>query len=174
MKRYAVVAAVCIAGAFSAAGCSTETNGTPTATADPAAALWDPCTQVPDSALTAAGLDPSTKESGVGGVEQHGWKICGWNSSPKKFAITVYSTARPPAEIANKSGNIEQRDVTIAGRSGTEFKASGWDTQCNAVFPAQQGAIQLQVLGRLAEDNPINPCETLASVGNSIVPTFPK
>ncbi|WP_158436151.1 DUF3558 domain-containing protein [Nocardia nova] len=164
--------AVAIGAAVTVAGCSTDTNGTPTATADPAAALWDPCTQVPDSALTAAQVDPATRKSGIDGVEQSGWKICKWKGA--EYSVSIYSTAKAPSEIANKSGNIDQRDVTITGRTGTEFKASGWDTQCNAVFPAQQGAIQLQILGRLAEDNPIDPCSALLEVGDSIVPTFPK
>lgn len=172
MKRQAILMAVAIGAAVAVSGCSTETNGTPSATADPAAALWDPCTQIPDSALTAAQVDPGSRKSGIDGVEQSGWKICKWKGA--KYSVSIYSTARPPAEIANKSGNVEQRDVTIAGRAGTEFKASGWDTQCNAVFPSGQGAVQLQMLGRLGDDNPIDPCSTLLTVGESLVPTFPK
>lgn len=157
------------------AGCSSTTGGTATTTtSDATAALWDPCTQIPDSALRAAQLDPSTKQSGIGGVEQHGWKICAWDSNPKKYAISVYSTAKAPAEIAGKSGNIGQKDVTIVGRTGTEFRSSGWDTQCNVVFPAAQGAVQLQMLGRLSEDNPEDPCVMLARVGDAIVPLLPK
>lgn len=155
------------------AGCSSTTGGTAiTTTSDAAAALWDPCTQIPDSALTAAQVDPSTKESGIAGVHQHGWEMCGWKGT--KYSITVYSTAKPPQEIANKSGNIGQQDATFVGRTGTEFRNSGWDTQCNVVFSAKQGAVQLQLSGRLAEDHPEDPCVMLARVANAIVPVLPQ
>ncbi len=174
MQRRVAGVAVAIGAvlAVMTAGCSSTTDGAATSTtSDAAAAVWDPCTQIPDSALTAAQVDPSTKDSGIAGVHQHGWEICGWKGS--KYAITVYSTGKSASEVANKTGNTGQQSVTIAGRSGTEFR-QGSDTECDVVFGAQQGAVQLQVIGRLAEDHPIDPCQTVASVGESLVPVFPK
>lgn len=176
MQRRVAGVAVAIGAvlAVMTAGCSSTTDGAATATtSDAAAALWDPCTGISDGALTAAQVDPGTKQSGIGGVEQHGWKICKWKGA--KYSISVYSTAaHSPTEIANKAGNTGQRPVTMGGRAGTEFRAGG-ETECDVVFDAQQGAaVQLQVIGRLAEDNPIDPCPTLASVGEAVVPSFPK
>ncbi|WP_227985108.1 DUF3558 family protein [Nocardia spumae] len=154
------------------AGCGSTTEGTAApASSDAAAGLWDPCTQIPDSALSAAQVDPSTKESGVAGVEQSGWKICGWKG--RRYDVTVYSTHRSASEIANKDGNTNQQPVTIAGRAGTQF-AAGFRTGCDVVFAAQQGAAQIQILGRIDDDYPVDPCPTLANVGNSIVPVLPK
>ncbi|WP_233225395.1 DUF3558 domain-containing protein [Nocardia sp. MDA0666] len=172
VRRYVAAAAIC--AALAAAGCSSTTEGTPTTTADKAADLWDPCTGIPDIALRAANVDPASKESGVGGIQQSGWKICGWRGS--EYSITAYSTARSVDEFEHKPGNVDFTDVTIAGRSGRQFRVEGASKQldCNVVFPTQQGVVQLQVLGRASLDNPPEPCGVLARIGESIVPSFPK
>jgi hypothetical protein len=64
--------------ALAAAGCSSSTGGTPTTPPSPAAAPWDPCTQIPDSLITRAGLDPSTKDPNAAGAQYQGWKTCAW------------------------------------------------------------------------------------------------
>ncbi|OXR42376.1 hypothetical protein B7C42_05575 [Nocardia cerradoensis] len=172
VRRYIAAAAIC--AALAAAGCSSTTEGTPTTTADKAADLWDPCTGIPDNALRAANVDPASKESGVGGIQQSGWKICGWRGP--EYSITAYSTARSVDEFEHKPGNVDFTDVTIAGRSGRQFRVEGASKQldCNVVFPVQQGVVQLQVLGRASLDNPPEPCGVLARIGESIVPSFPK
>ena len=65
-RRFVVVSAV-LCGVL-AAGCSTTESGKaqPSATTDPTAAtaaLWDPCSQIPDSTLTSLGLDVASKRS---------------------------------------------------------------------------------------------------------------
>lgn len=176
MQRRVAGVAVAIGAvlAVMTAGCSSTTDGAATSTtSDAAAAVWDPCTGIPESALTGAKVDPSTKQSGIAGVHQSGWEICGWKGA--KYAITVYSTAKhSPQEIANKAGNIEQRPVTMAGRQGTEFGEQGADRNCDVVFQTSQGSVQLQVIGRLSDDVPIDPCPTLANIGDSIVPSIPQ
>ncbi len=171
VQRRVAGAALAIGAALAmTAGCSSTTEGSPTTPTDTAADLWDPCTQIPDSALTAAQVDPSTKKSGIAGVEQHGWKICAWKG--RQYSISVYSAGKSASEIANKTGNTGQRNITMAGREGTEFR-SGGETECDIVFGAKRGAVHLQVIGRLAEDNPIDPCPTLSTVGEAVVPSFP-
>ncbi|MFF0495262.1 DUF3558 domain-containing protein [Nocardia aobensis] len=142
--------------------------------ADKATGLWDPCTGIPDEALRASNVDAARKESGIAGIEQSGWKIGGWRGP--EYAITVYSTARTVDQFENKPGHVDFADVTIAGRSGRRFRVAGASKHlnCNVVFPAQQGVIQLQVLIRAALDNPPEPCGLLARIGENLVPWFPE
>ncbi|MEU6563153.1 DUF3558 domain-containing protein [Nocardia nova] len=166
--------AVAIGAAVAAAGCSTDTNGTPTATADPAAALWDPCTSIPDEALRASNVDPANKQSGISGVEQSGWKICKWRGP--QYAISIYSTAKGTDEVVHKAGNVDIADVTVAGRAGQQYRAEGAskNLDCDVAFPVAQGTVELEVLGRASLDNPPDPCKVIADIGPNIVPSFPK
>ncbi|MEU2035113.1 DUF3558 domain-containing protein [Nocardia amamiensis] len=168
----AVLAAGLLVAGLALTGCDSADGDPQPTTTTAAAALFNPCTGIPDDALRGAGVDPATEETGIGGVQQAGWEICAWKGS--RYSISIYSTSKLPAEIANKPGNTGQRDATIAGRTGTEFRSQGWDRQCNIVFPAEQGVVQLQVLGRLSETNPEDPCATLSRVGEAVVPSLPK
>lgn len=157
--------------------CGSSTSGSPSASSETSAAqvkLFDPCTQIPEDVLKSAGVDPATKDSGVAGVHQSGWEICGWRGP--KYYITVYSTARPVSDFETKPGNVEFRDVTIGGRQGRQFRVEGGskDLLCDVVFPAKQGVLQIELSNRAALDNPENPCVLLSRFGAEIVPALPQ
>ncbi|MGW4740555.1 DUF3558 family protein, partial [Nocardia xishanensis] len=117
-----VVLVAAIAGVVAACGGTTE--GAPsTATSAAEVPLFNPCIGIPDDVLRSAGVDPATEESGIAGVDQHGWEICRWSS--KEFFMTVFSTSRTVGEFEKKPGNIEFQDVTVAGREGRQFKVEG-------------------------------------------------
>ncbi|WP_084501805.1 DUF3558 domain-containing protein [Nocardia xishanensis] len=167
-----VLAAVVVAVV---AACGGTTEGSPSTSSSAAEApLFNPCTGIPDDVLRSAGVDPATEESGIAGVHQHGWEICSWTG--KKYAITVYSTWRTVAEFEKKSGNVDFRDVTVAGRKGRQFKVEGFskDLDCSVLFPSSRGGVlQLQIQGRISDDDREDPCTVLYRVGESIVPVFP-
>ncbi|BDT97974.1 hypothetical protein IFM12276_10030 [Nocardia sputorum] len=156
--------------------CEDTTSGTPTTRSSTTAAqaLFNPCTGIPDDALRAAGVDPKTEESGIAGVPQSGWEICSWDG-PKYF-VTVFSTRRTVAEFERKPGNVDFEDVTVAGRQGRQFRVEGAskNLDCDVLFPATQGVLQLRVQGRAGRDDLENPCAVLYRVGESIVPTLPR
>ncbi|GGK40345.1 DUF3558 domain-containing protein [Nocardia camponoti] len=173
MKRSVLVLVAC---GLVAAGCGPEQGGSGGATTTAAAALFDPCTQISEDVLRAAGVDPASKVSGAGGVHQSGWEICSWDAP--EYSLAVLSTGRSVAEFEAKGGNVDFQDVTIAGRKGRQFRVEGAskDRACDVVFPAQQGVLQLNVL-----DNPIlyrskleDPCTVLARVGEVVVPGLPR
>ncbi|WP_280477703.1 DUF3558 domain-containing protein [Nocardia asiatica] len=157
-------------------GCGDTTTGAPTrgSSTTAAPALFNPCTGIPDEALRAAGVDPKTEESGIAGVHQSGWEICSWDG-PKYF-VTVFSTRRTVSEFERKPGNVDFEDVTVAGRQGRQFRVEGAskNLDCDVLFPAAQGVVQLRVLGRAGRDDLENPCTVLYRVGESIVPTLPR
>ncbi|WP_245671188.1 DUF3558 domain-containing protein [Nocardia amamiensis] len=164
--------------ASSSVGCGTTTNDSPTTTTSAAKALFNPCTEIPDDALRAARVDPATEETGIGGVHQSGWEICSWKD-PRgtSYSITVFSTARTAAEFEKKPGNVEFQDVTVAGREGRQFKVEGAskDLQCDVLFPASQGVVQLRIHNRAAilTGQSEDTCAILYRVGEALVPTFP-
>ncbi|MGY2019700.1 MULTISPECIES: DUF3558 domain-containing protein [Nocardia] len=175
MSRRITLALLVGALATGVVGCGDTTSGSPTTGSSTAAsqALFNPCTGIPDDALRAAGVDPRTEQTGIGGVRQSGWEICRWDG-PKYF-ITVFSTGRTVSEFERKPENIEFRDVTVAGRQGRQFKVEGAskDLGCDVLFPAPQGVLQLRTLNRAGMDNLDDPCAVLYRVGESIVPVLP-
>lgn len=174
MRR--VLGSLVVAGVVVGAivGCDAD-SGEPVATSQAPAPLWDPCSEIPDDALEAANVDPATEESGIGGVHQSGWEICTWKGD--KYHFTVYSTARSVAEFEQKPGQVDFRDVTIAGREGRQFKVEGasMDFACDVLFPAQQGVVQIGVLNRasLEPEELDDPCVYMRQVGEVLVPLFP-
>ncbi|MFC4123648.1 DUF3558 domain-containing protein [Nocardia rhizosphaerae] len=166
-----VTAGLVVVGVTGCASGETSSVGTTTTVAS---ALWNPCTEIPDEMLRAAGVDPASEEKGVGGHDQSGWEICGWDG--REYSLTVYATDKEVAEFEQKPGNVDFRDVTIAGRPGREFRVAGASKEldCDVVFPTAQGVVQLQVLNRASLDDLTDPCVTIARVGENLVPTFPK
>ncbi|MEV4239028.1 DUF3558 domain-containing protein [Nocardia sp. NPDC049737] len=157
--------------------CGSSTSGNPSASSETIAAsvkLFDPCTQIPDDTVVAAGLKPATKESGIAGVHQSGWEICAWNG--RTYSLTVYSTGRTVDEFEHKAGNVDFQDVVIGGRQGRQFRVDGAskDLGCDVVFPASQGVLQLGLLNYAGVDNLDDPCTLLTRIGASIVPVLPK
>ncbi|MEV0551482.1 DUF3558 domain-containing protein [Nocardia salmonicida] len=171
-----------VCGVLAVSGCSTtESGNAQPSSADPAAAaaaLWDPCSQIPDSMLTRLGLDVTSKRSGILGAEEPGWKICAWDDAnyPSGFGIGVFSTIHTVDEVRAKSTNIEFKDVVIAGRDGVQFRQSHYDANedCSIVFPTSTGFTQLDMLNSGVKEKSVPPCQRLQPIAEAIVPLFPK
>ncbi len=176
MAHRSTLVPLAIALVLGLAACGDESGGSPATTttqaaAGTSAALFDPCTGIPENALTSAGLDPASKQVGVGGVKQPGWEICGWKGAD--FTLGVFSNTSSVAEFERKPGNVDFQDITIAGRPGRQFRVddAAKDQMCDVLFPARQGLLQLTLVNKTAGQN---PCDRLASVGEAIVPALPK
>ncbi|WP_246011667.1 DUF3558 domain-containing protein [Nocardia mexicana] len=146
-----------------------------TSSSTPAPALFNPCTSIQDDALLAAGVDPATKDTGIAGVHQSGWEICGWMG--QQYSITVYSSARTVADYEKRSDYRDFRDVTIAGRTGRQFRnqpGGASDLACDVVFPAAQGTIQIGLLNKASADNPPEPCAALKQAAEALISHLPK
>jgi hypothetical protein len=167
------VTAAALAVSLAACGDDGHNTGPAAATPRPAAELWNPCTLPPD-VVRAAGVDPATAETGIGGVEQSGWKICSWDGAA--YTLTVYSTGRTVAEFERKPGNVDFRDITIAGRAGRQFRVQGGatDLKCDVVFPAAHGVVQVALLNNAILDHPEDPCVLLPRAADAIVPALPR
>ncbi|WP_280244479.1 DUF3558 domain-containing protein [Nocardia abscessus] len=176
MSRRITLALLVGALATGVGGCGDTTSGSPTTGSSTTASqtLFNPCTGISDEALRAAGVDPATEEAGIAGVHQSGWEICNWDG-PKYF-ISVFSTGRTVAEFERKPGNVDFQDVLVGGRPGRQFRVEGASKylDCDVLFPAAQGVVQLKVLNRAGADDLEDPCAVLHRVGTSIVPALPR
>ncbi|MEV6323835.1 DUF3558 domain-containing protein [Nocardia sp. NPDC051787] len=164
--------------ALVASGCGSGTEGTatPSAVTDTSAAtaaLWDPCTQVSNSALQQIGVRPETKRSGVAGVEEPGWKVCSWNN--EDFSVGVFSTIKKVDDFEKKADNIDFKDVTIAGRQGVEHRVASdkVDEVCSLLFNARQGTLQILIRNQTSSSNSTAPCTRAEKVAEILVPVFP-
>src|SRR6476619_4623520 len=76
LRGLAGVGLVC--GALVLAGCGSETvageaEAVGTAAGEP---VFSPCDDIPDDALRAFGVDPTTESRDILGVKQPGWNVC--------------------------------------------------------------------------------------------------
>ncbi|WP_280244863.1 DUF3558 domain-containing protein [Nocardia abscessus] len=165
-----------------ASGCESGTNGTatPSTTTDTSAAtaaLWDPCTQVPDEQLQRIGVVSSTKKSGIAGVEQPGWKVCSWHDAASQwnYSLGVWSTIYSIDDLRKKPGNVDFVSINVRGRDGFRFRntsdVEGED--CDLAFPAGQGALQITVFNTSPKGN-VAPCDRAMNAAEVLVPTFPR
>ncbi|MEU2125382.1 DUF3558 domain-containing protein [Nocardia niwae] len=164
---------------LAASGCESGTNGTatPSTTIDTSAAtaaLWDPCTQVSDQVLQKIGVSPSTRESGVSGVEEPGWKHCNWSSAD--FALGVWSTIHSVDDFRRKEGNIEFTDISVGGRGGVQYRRAKdkHDEDCDLVFPASRGSLSITIYNHASSKNVIAPCTRAMTAAETLVPIFPR
>ncbi|WP_280434033.1 DUF3558 family protein [Nocardia carnea] len=99
---------VVAAAGLLAAGCGTDTvEGDPTTPTTVAAPEpFNVCQDLPDSALQAAGLDPSTKDVVTDPPSgPSSWRVCAWDPAgmppPVTYVVELYSTSHTMEETRN-------------------------------------------------------------------------
>ncbi len=181
-RRVATAGLTAVAVVATVAGCSKSTSQTSapttTDTAAATAALWDPCSQIGDEVLQKLGVDPSTKEAGIGGGVQAppGWKGCTWHDTPNwGFSITVWSSNLTIQDVKKKPGNIDFTNVTVADRDGMQYRTASNTSQdsCHVNFPSTQGFFEISILNVDPQEQS-SPCDHAISAANIIVPNLPK
>ncbi|MGV9582053.1 DUF3558 domain-containing protein [Nocardia farcinica] len=174
MRRVLViVAAAAVVPVLGACGGTTSGTAT-TSTSSPQAAIWNPCTQIPDDLLRQLGVDPATEEIGVAGQRQSGWEICGWKGAT--HYLTVFSTGRTVQEIREKPGNVDFTEVSVGGRAGVRYRVEGASKKltCDIAFAAAQGSISVMISNNPVADSPEDPCQIAQRSAAQLVPLFPQ
>ncbi|WP_254207368.1 DUF3558 domain-containing protein [Nocardia alni] len=142
MRTVAVVAGLC--AVLAVAGCSKSQSGQPQAAATTTlseAQIWDPCS-LPDSAVAATGVDPSTKDtSGVGNGP--GWKICGWNSDT--YFMDVDATSHTLADVRANPHLTHQQDIEIDGRKAVTSREGDNTDDCGVDFATSKGVVEVVI-----------------------------
>ncbi|MBF6063723.1 DUF3558 domain-containing protein [Nocardia terpenica] len=181
-RRAAGVALAVGVVSVSLTGCGSSSPGTatPTTTDKQAAtaALWDPCTQIGSDTLQQLGVDQSSKDSGIGGVPQPGWKDCSWSYPPEHDqSVTIWSSIYTIDDYKQKADNTDFMPITAAGRSGWKYHrvSDKNNEKCDLVFPAQSsvGAYEISFYN-LEPGLTASPCDRAMSVANIVVPLFPR
>ncbi|TLF75842.1 DUF3558 domain-containing protein [Nocardia cyriacigeorgica] len=85
------------------------------------AGLWDPCA-LPESALSAAGLDASTEQN-ITGSWRPDWLTCQWQSADGAFDMTVVSTDRSLDEVRQDPEFKEYTSVYVDGRDAVKYRS---------------------------------------------------
>ncbi|MGW4354409.1 hypothetical protein ACWELJ_20225 [Nocardia sp. NPDC004582] len=107
-------------------------------TEEPPITSWDPCT-IPDSSITAAGLDPASKKVGGYGSLVNGWNACQWHKDDFDFSISAGSDRFLYAYFY-PGHDTRFRPIGIGGRVGLSLPSESYsEHSCNLAFDAPQG-----------------------------------
>ncbi|MGY2121977.1 DUF3558 domain-containing protein [Nocardia gipuzkoensis] len=165
-------AALAVGAVVVLAGCENSTGDTPpsstaaatttsaaTKSTDPDAALWNPC-DLPESAISGTGLDPTSKEKDVAGVDFTGWKVCGWRANARWYDLTIYSGTPTLEEYMQRPDFEHFAPRTVGSRRAVEFLDVG-DTQrlgCSIAVAVRGGTVSFGVLTRYSVGKQGDPC----------------
>ncbi|NEW49947.1 DUF3558 domain-containing protein [Nocardia cyriacigeorgica] len=166
-----------------ALGCgTTATTGAPTP-AETAAATPEPlnvCKDLPDAALTAAGLDPSTElvitdpPSGPSS-----WRVCAWDPagmSQVTYVVELYSTSYTLADSRNNEDMTDFTDAEIGGREGITFmeKSDTEKGRCRAAIAAEQGSFIVSTAWLETGEKPTDLCGLAVQYLSDLEPALPE
>lgn len=147
----------------------------PVAVPAPPPAPWNPCT-LPADALTRSGVDPSTSERGISGVELPDSLTCGWKGKDYAIMITASSTYKI-SDVRNREGTTVIAEAPIAGHRSFTLKdgVSSYDNSCFLAIPFLAGGTTFMQISRSSLSRDTTPtCDTAVRVGNVLVPLMPK
>ncbi|MBY3988565.1 DUF3558 domain-containing protein [Rhodococcus fascians] len=152
--------------------CSTGQDGTAvpeviatTNTAIAAPTPWDPCT-IPDDAIEQAGLNVDSKESGVFGRDQFGFKICGWENRPpaSKYYVRIFVGFQTIDWISDTSRFDGLRPVQVGTHAATQFEqvSVSKSLNCGVAYTAGRELIMATINSDVLVDTPqYDPCTEL-------------
>ncbi|WP_433608924.1 DUF3558 domain-containing protein [Prescottella agglutinans] len=168
----AVVAAV---GVLGAAGCgSTSVEGQAETTKPEAGEpAFDPCS-IPDDAVRAAGMDPSTESRDILGVKQPGWNLCHWRGSNQ--LITIFATGRTLDEVRASGRFTDFTPVDVDDRNAFTFReVSDTDNQyCDVVFTAGSDTVMIKSGYFTNQTPPEGPCPLAIRNAQLLAPSIPR
>ncbi|MET8872276.1 DUF3558 domain-containing protein [Nocardia sp. NPDC004604] len=183
-------AALALGTALLLAGCNGDsTDGKPTvvtssaprstaaatASVDPEAAIWDPCT-IPDSAISALGLNTSTKDNKVAGVDFTGWKVCSWLSVPKTYTLGVLSSEHTLQEARQRTDYVDYMSTTVGSRPALQFRQPGTrhDMTCWLAVEVPHGMVEFDVINRYGVDGAGEPCAEVSRLSEALAKYLPE
>ncbi|MEV0106444.1 DUF3558 domain-containing protein [Nocardia sp. NPDC050799] len=161
------------------AGCgTTESAGTSVSATEAVTEPFNVCQDLPDAALTAAGLDSTTKDvltdppSGPSS-----WRVCAWDPlgmSPVTYVVELYSTSHTMDETQKNENLIDFTEVDIAGREGITFREKNTaETRCRAAFGAEQGSFIVSTAWMETGDKPADLCGLAVQYLSDLEPALP-
>ncbi|MFQ6328369.1 DUF3558 domain-containing protein [Nocardia sp. CWNU-33] len=138
---------------------STTSTAAATKSADPDAALWNPC-DLAESAISATGLDPASRTKDVAGVDFDGWKVCSWRAAARWYSLGVFSGTTTLAAVQQRRDFEAFTPRTVGSRQAVEFLDVG-DTKrlkCSIAVEMAQGVVLFRVFTRYEIGKQGEPC----------------
>ncbi|MGC0365495.1 hypothetical protein ABH922_003479 [Rhodococcus sp. 27YEA15] len=114
--------------------------------------LFDPCADIPASAIESVGLDPTPDVIDVLGAQITGQRSCGWNAS--WYSLAIYSTVYEIDEIRSNEKFSRASDVQVGGRAGIEFSfVSDINYEnCFVALRTIQGSIWVSIIKMVSKE----------------------
>jgi len=133
---------------------------------------FDPCT-IPDDALRAAGMDPTTESRDILGVKQPGWSLCHWRGSNQ--LMTVFATGRPLDEVRANERFTDFTPVDLDGRNAFTFRevSDTLNQYCDVVFSSGSDTVMIKSGYYTNQTPPEGPCPLSIRNAQVLAPSIP-
>ncbi len=190
MRRAITLGAATALAAGVLAACSSGESGTATtvasntapatataqATTSTQVAAWNPC-DIPDSDVSAVGLNPSTKQAnGPGGVKFPGVDVCSWlGQKANWYQLNIYSDHSHTYDevVHNTTLYKDPEPVTVDGRPGTQLVSATSENDCTIAINAKSNPVQFQISSKLGAKQPGDACTEVTQVAAVLVKNIP-
>ncbi|MFC3964264.1 DUF3558 domain-containing protein [Nocardia jiangsuensis] len=146
----------------------------PSTSVNPDAELWDPC-HLPDSAISATGLDPKTEVPDVAGVDFDGWQVCTWQSNAEWYSLGVLSGTPTLQAVRARDDFVGITDYSIGTRAGVQFLDAGDDKglNCSIAVEIPQGTVMFYLTTRYSIGKQGDPCTEVRQHADALGPYLP-
>ncbi|WP_227984449.1 DUF3558 domain-containing protein [Nocardia spumae] len=189
MRRAITLGAAATLTAGVLAACSSGESGTATTVASHTVAAtttaqvatsaqvssWKPC-EIPDSDISAVGLNPATKqEDGPGEVKFPGVDICAWLGQKSNwYQLNVYSDHSHSYDevVHNTRLYKDPEPITVDGRPGTRLVSATSDHDCTIAVDAKN-PVQFQVSAKLSAEQPGDACAEATRIATALAKHVP-
>ncbi len=159
-------------------GCSTDITGDAIADS-PTDQTFDPCT-IPDSTITAAGLDPASRASMADrGYTTPGWTICSWQGPAGRdwySYSSLFSPVHTLNDVEENPDNANFAPLVLSGREAVTYHSSvsSAETACDVAFDTQSGVAVFTAMRRGSRDQEGDLCEIVTRHTRAIAESFPQ
>ncbi|MFI6433201.1 DUF3558 domain-containing protein [Rhodococcus oryzae] len=175
VRTRGLVALGAACGALVLAGCGSETvageaEAVGTGAGEP---VFSPCDDIPDDALRAAGVDPSTESRDIIGVKQPGWNVCGWHGDGP--SLSVFATTHTLDEVRANKQNTEFAPVELRDRAAFSYREQSDRERrsCDVAVESHEGAILVSVVYLGVDPVVEEPCSVAVRTTHQLVENFP-
>ncbi|SNY81242.1 Protein of unknown function [Nocardia amikacinitolerans] len=154
---------------------STPTNaeGSSPAPTPAESRIWDPCT-LPESDLTAAGLNTATKER-ITDATYPSWQMCRWKSADQTFSVVIAASDRTIDDLLEPGAVHDVRRTEFHGRQVVQYRyvADTHRQTCDIGTPAEYGSIVFAVRNIRVQTDVGNPCQDANRLGAALFRSLP-
>ncbi|MEV6278386.1 DUF3558 domain-containing protein [Nocardia sp. NPDC051832] len=180
-----MVAGVAVSGLI--AGCGTTVGGSPkTEEANATGAnttlingeksvVYNPCKDLSDEKIRAAGADPATKRTVTDAQSgPAAFRICQWEATDLPYYVSIGSSIYSLADTRNNDKLTDFRDVPIGPRTGLVHKDKRFDDRCYVSLPMSGGSIMVTAGWKHGEQTARDICDLVIEDGKALEPFLPK